>query len=396
MQLVERHIIKKSNPLHKELDDMSFLSKNLYNQALYRVRQEFFETGKYLNYSNLVKQLTQENQVDYIALPRKVSQWVLTQVDKNFVSFFKSLKSEKVKHKVRIPRYLKKNGRNLLTFTNQAISSKELKKGYLKLSGCNNKLKVLHTNIQQIRVVPQNGVYVVEVIYNQQEPELIANNNHVGVDIGLNNLATVGGNNIKPVIINGRPLKSINQYYNKKLSKLKARQDKCNNKNVNKRKIETLTRKRNNKVKDYLHKTSRMLVNHLVSNNVSKVVVGHNKEWKQDINMGKKNNQNFVQIPFNQFIQMLTYKSRLAGIEVVEREESYTSKCSFLDSETIEKHDVYAGKRVKRGLFKSNNGRLINADLNGALNILRKEIPNAFKQGYGIEVCSTPTVLTVK
>lgn len=396
MQLVERHIIKKSNPLHKELDDMSFLSKNLYNQALYRVRQEFFETGKYLNYPNLVKQLTQENQVDYIALPRKVSQWVLKQVDGNFISFFKSLKSEKVKHKVHIPKYLKKNGRNLLTFTNQAISTKELKRGYLKLSGCSNKLKVLHTNIQQVRVVPQNCVYAVEIVYNQQEPELITNNNYVGVDIGLNNLATVGGNNINPVILNGKPLKSINQYYNKKLSKLKARQDKCGNKNVNKRKIETLTRKRNNKVKDYLHKSSRMLVNHLVSKKVSKVVVGHNKEWKQDINMGKKNNQNFVQIPFNQFIQMLEYKARIKGVDVVTREESYTSKCSFLDNETIEKHDVYAGKRVKRGLFKSNNGRLINADLNGALNILRKEIPNAFEQGYGIEVCSTPTVLTVK
>ena len=395
MQLVERHIIKKSNPLYKELDNMSFLSKNLYNQALYRIRQEFFETGKYLNYKNLVKQLTKENQVDYVALPRKISQWVLKQVDGNFVSFFKSLKYEKVSHKVRIPKYLKKNGRNLLTFTNQAISTKELKRGYLKLSGCNNKLKVLHTIIQQVRVVSQNGVYVVEIIYNQQEPELLTNNNYVGVDIGLNNLVTVGGNNIKPVIINGRPLKAINQYYNKKLSKLKARQDKCKNKNTNKRKIETLTRKRNNKVKDYMHKSSRMLVNHLVSNNVSKVVVGHNKEWKQDTNMGKKNNQNFVQIPFNQFIQMLEYKARLKGIKVITREESYTSKCSFLDGETIEKHDTYMGKRVKRGLFKSNNGRLMNADLNGALNILRKEIPNAF-DGYGIEVCSTPTVLTAK
>lgn len=396
VQLVERHIIKKSNPLHKELDNMSFLSKNLYNQALYRIKQKFFETGKYLNYLNLVKQLTQENQVDYVALPRKVSQWVLKQVDSNFVSFFKSLKSENVEHKVHIPKYLKKDGRNLLTFTNQAISKKELKKGYLKLSGCENKIKIMHINVQQVRIVRKNGVYVVEIIYNQQEPELLTNNNCVGVDIGLNNLATVGGNNIKPVIINGKPVKAINQYYNKKLSKLKSRQDKCKNKNTNKRKIETLTRKRNNKVKDYLHKSSRMLVNHLVSNNVSKVVVGHNKEWKQDINIGKQNNQNFVQIPFNQFIQMLTYKARLVGIEVVEREESYTSKCSFLDGETIEKHDTYMGKRVKRGLFKSNNGRLINADLNGALNILKKEIPNAFEQEYGIEVCSTPTVLTVK
>ena len=395
MQLVEQHAIGTSNPLHKEMDRLSFLSKNLYNQALYRVRQEFFKTKKYLSYQRLNNELTQEQQADYTALPRKVSQWVLKQVNSNFVSFFKSLKSENVEHKVHIPRYLKKDGRNLLTFTSQAISLKELKQGYLKLSGCENKIKIMHTNVQQVRVVRKNGVYVVEVIYNQQEPELKTNTNYVGLDIGLNNLATVGGNNISPVIINGRPLKSINQYYNKKLSKLKSRKDKCNNKNVNKKKIETLNRKRNNKVKDYMHKTSRALVNHLVSNNVSKVVVGHNKEWKQDTNMGKKNNQNFVQIPFNQFIHMLTYKARLVGIEIVEREESYTSKCSFLDNEPIEKHDVYLGKRIKRGLFRSNNGVLINADLNGALNILRKEVPNAFT-GYGIEVCSTPTVLTVK
>ena len=396
MQLVEQHAIGTSNPFYKELDRMSFLSKNLYNQALYRVRQEFFKTKKYLNYQQLNNELTQEQQADYTALPRKVSQWVLKQVDSNFVSFFKSLKSEKVEHKVHIPRYLKKDGRNLLTFTNQAISLKELKQGYLKLSGCENKIKIMHTNVQQVRVVRKNGVYVVEVIYNQQELELKTNTNYVGIDIGLNNLATVGGNNIRPVIINGRPLKSINQYYNKKLSKLKSRKDKSNNKNVNRKKIETLNRKRNNKVKDYMHKASKLLVNHLVSNNVSKVVVGHNKEWKQDTNMGKKNNQNFVQIPFNQFIHMLTYKARLVGIEVVTREESYTSKCSFIDIEPIEKRDVYLGKRIKRGLFRSNNGFLINADLNGALNILRKEVPNAFVEGYGIEVCSTPTVLTVK
>ena len=395
MQLVEQHAIKTANPLYKELDRLSFLSKNLYNQALYRVRQEFFKTKKYLSYQRLNNELTQEHQADYTALPRKVSQWVLKQVNSNFVSFFKSLKSENVEHKVHIPRYLKKDGRNLLTFTNQAISLKELKQGYLKLSGCENKIKIMHTNVQQVRVVRKNGVYVVEVIYNYEYPELKSNNNFVGVDIGLNNLATVGGNNIKPIIINGRPLKFINQYYNKKLSKLKTRRDKCNNKNVNKKKIETLNRKRNNKVKDYMHKASRLLVNHLVSNNMSKVVVGHNKEWKQDTNMGKKTNQNFVQIPFNQFIHMLTYKARLVGIEVVEREESYTSKCSFIDNEPIEKHDVYLGKRIKRGLFRSNNGVLINADLNGALNILRKEIPNAF-DGYGIEVYSTPTVLTVK
>lgn len=395
MQLVEQHIIKKSNPLFKELDTMCFLSKNLYNQALYRVRQYYFDNKKYLSYVNNVNNLTNENNVDYISLPRKVSQWVCKQVDLNFKSFFSSLKSKKINHKVRIPQYLDKNGRNILTFTNQAISYKELKNGYLKLSGCKNKIKVLHNNIQQVRVIPQANRYVVEIIYTVPDTEVKTNTNYVGIDLGLNNLATIGGNTITPIIINGKPLKSINQFYNKKLSKLKSRQDLCKNKNVNKKKIQTLTNKRNNKIKDYLHKASRILVNHLVSNDISTIVIGHNKEWKQDINIGKKNNQKFVQIPFNTLIHMITYKSQLKGIKVIQREESYTSKCSFLDNEEICKHEKYKGNRIKRGLYKSQTGRLINADLNGALNILKKEISNAF-DGYGIEVCSTPIVLTIK
>lgn len=395
MQLVEQHIIKKSNHLYKELDKMCLLSKNLYNQSLYRVRQYYFENKKYLTYANNVYCLTQEQQVDYISLPRKVSQWVCKQVDQNFKSFFASLKSKNVNHKVRIPQYLDKNSRNILTFTNQAISQKELKKGYLKLSGCENKIKVLHNNIQQVRIIPQANRYVVEIIYTIPDVEYKTNTNYVGIDLGLNNLATIGGNTIAPTIINGRPLKSINQFYNKKLSKLKSIQDLCKNKTVNKKKIQTLTNKRNNKIKDYLHKASRILVNQLVSNDISTIVIGHNKEWKQDINIGKQNNQKFVQIPFNTFIHMITYKAQMQGIKVIQREESYTSKCSFMDNEDICKHEKYKGNRIKRGLYKSQTGRLINADLNGALNILKKEIPNAF-DGYGIEVCSTPMVLTIK
>jgi putative transposase len=395
MQLVEKHIIKKSDPLYKELDKMCLLSKNLYNQSLYRVRQYYFENKKYLTYANNVNCLTQEQQVDYISLPRKVSQWVCKQVDQNFKSFFASLKSKNVNHKVRIPKYLNKNGRNILTFTNQAISHKELKDGYLKLSGCENKIKVLHNNIQQVRVIPQANRYMVEIIYSIPDVEYKANTNYVGVDLGLNNLATVGGNTMSSLIVNGKPLKSINQFYNKRLSKLKSRQDLCKNKKVNKKKIQTLTNKRNNKIKDYLHKASRLLVNQLVSNDISTVVIGHNKEWKQDINIGKQNNQKFVQIPFNTFIHMIVYKAQMQGIKVIQREESYTSKCSFIDNEEICKHENYKGKRIKRGLYKSQNGRIINADLNGALNILKKEIPNAF-DGYGIEVCSTPVVLTIK
>ena len=395
MQLVEQHIIKKSNPLYKELDKMCLLSKNLYNQSLYRVRQYYFENKKYLTYANNVNSLTQEQQVDYISLPRKVSQWVCKQVDQNFKSFFASLKSKNVNHKVRIPKYLDKNSRNILTFTNQAISQKDIKQGYLKLSGCENKIKVLHNNVQQVRVIPQANRYMIEIIYSIPDVEYKTNTNYVGIDLGLNNLATVGGNMISPIIINGRPLKSINQFYNKKLSKLKSRQDLCKNKTVNKKKIQALTNKRNNKIKDYLHKVSRILVNYLVSNDISTIVIGHNKEWKQDINIGKQNNQKFVQIPFNTFIHMITYKAQMKGIKVIQREESYTSKCSFMDNEEICKHEKYKGNRIKRGLYKTQTGRLINADLNGALNILKKEISNAF-DGYGIEVCSTPIVLTIK
>jgi putative transposase len=395
MLLTERHIIKKSNPLYVGLDKLCFLSKNLYNQALYRIRQHYFNTKEYLNYYSNVKQLTKEKQSDYVALPAKAAQWVVKQVDQNFRSFFASLKSKKVNHKVSIPKYLEKNSRYMLTFTNQAISGKELKLGYLKLSGCSGRIKLVNTDIRQVRVIPRNRLFIVEVIYNIDEKCCSDNGNYVGIDIGLNNLATVGGNNINPVLVNGRPLKSINQFYNKELAKLKSKQDTRKNKNVNSSKIRKLTQKRNNKIKDYLHKASRKLVNRLVSNSVSKIVIGHNKNWKQDINLGKSNNQKFVQIPFNMFIHMVTYKAQLEGIEVIVREESYTSKCSFIDNEEICKHEAYKGKRIKRGLFRSYDGRLINADLNGALNILRKEIPNVFNE-YGIEVCSTPVNLFTK
>ena len=395
MLLTERHFIKKSNPLYIELDKMCFLSKNLYNQVLYRIRQHYFNTKEYLNYYYNVKQLTKEKQTDYVALPAKVAQWVVRQVDQNFRSFFASLKSKNINHKVSIPRYLGKNSRYMLTFTNQAISGKESKLGYLKLSGCSSRIKLIHTDVRHVRVIPRNKLFIVEVIYNIDEKHCCDNDNYVGIDIGLNNLATVGGNKINPVIVNGRPLKSINQFYNKVLAKLKSRQSTCKNKSANSNKIRKLTQKRNNKIKDYLHKASRKLVNHLVSNNVSKIIIGHNKNWKQDINLGKSNNQKFVQIPFNIFIHMVTYKSQLNGIEVIVREESYTSKCSFLDNEEICKHETYKGKRIKRGLFRSYDGKLINADLNGALNILRKEIPNVFNK-YGIEVCSTPIDLSIK
>lgn len=394
MTLVEQHTIKPSNPLYSELATACFLSKNLYNQALYRVRQHFFKTEGFLNKYNLINEMTEEQQVDYTSLPRKVSQQIIGMVDQNFKSFFGSLKSKKVDHKVSIPKYLDKQGKFILIYTNQAVSNPILRQGLLKLSGIENTIKLVHTDVQQVRVVPRKNKFIVEVLYRKEPKKQVQGNKSVGIDLGLSNLATVGTNYGNPFIINGRPLKSVNQYYNKQLANLQARRDKLGNKAINKHEIQVLTNKRNNKVKDYLHKASRLLVNQLVSNDVVTDYNGCNKEWKQDINIGKSNNQKFVQIPHSMFISMLKYKCELEGITVIVREENYTSKCSFLDNEEICKHDEYLGKRIKRGLFRTASGRLVNADLNGALNILRKEIPNAF--GYGIEVCSTPSVLTVK
>lgn len=388
MNLVERHIIKENSLYFKELDNLCFLSKNLYNSTLYHFRQHYFKTGKYLGYPTLCKQFVKDDNVDYRSLPSKVSQWTMKLVDKNYSSFF-ALKKKGMD--CNIPKYLEKDGRYPVYYNQQAISTKI--KGYVKLSGTDVVIKTDKVPVQ-VRVIPEGNHIVVEIVYNKQEPEKVKDNGiYAGIDIGLNNLATVCLTNSKGFIINGRPLKSINQYYNKKKANLKSELEKRNKKKTSKR-LDSLYIKRKNKVNDYMHKASSILVNQLVSNNVSKVVIGKNIGWKQEINIGKRNNQNFVQIPHAKFIQMVAYKCQLKGIEVVTREESYTSKCSFIDNEKICKHDSYKGKRVKRGLFRSESGIYINADLNGALNILRKEV-GEFDYDP-IEVCSSPKKLFIR
>lgn len=390
MTLVEQHIIKKSDSRYAELYSVCHLSKNLYNVGLYRTRQYYFENKKFLNYCSLTSLLTKENDVDYRALPAKVSQQTLKLVEQNFKSFFGGIKVKG--NKTKLPKYKDKGGVFTTTYTSQAISKKELKKGIIKLSKVESTFKTSKTNIQQVRIIPKNNKIVVEVVYIIDNIEALADNErYASIDLGLNNIATVSSNVMKPFIINGKPLKSINQYYNKKLANLKS---KLKNDKKSSKRIRNLTDKRGNKIKDYLHKSSTILVNQLVSNDLNTLVIGNNKGWKQDINIGKRNNQQFVQIPHAVFIKMLEYKCKLKGINVLLTEESYTSKCSFLDDEDIKKHKVYRGNRIKRGLFKSSEGVLINADVNGSLNILKKVVG---KFNYNpIEVCSTPTVITVE
>ena len=387
MILVERHIIKKTNSLYKELDMLCFLSKNLYNSALYTVRQFYFENKKYINWININNQFIKDKQTDYYALPCKVSQQTLKMVDQNMKSFFNALKAKNSKPK--LPKYLDKTkGRFVVTYTNQAISKTELKKGYIVLSKTNIRIKTKIHDVQQVRIVPQNNVIVVEVLYKADCKSNISDiRKYCGVDFGLDNLMSCGFSDVRPMLINGRPLKSINWHYNKKKAELQSLLKNKYTSNM----LTNLTIKRNNKISNYLHKSSRLFINYLVSNDITDVVIGYNKEWKQGINIGRVNNQNFVNIPYYKLLNMLTYKCELLGITVHITEESYTSKCSFLDNEEICKHDDYKGKRIKRGLYKSSDGRLINADINGALNILKKVIGEY--EYDPILVCSMPLVL---
>lgn len=394
MYLIEKHIINSNHSLYNECDRLCFLSKNIYNQALYNVRQHFFQTKQYLNY-NSNYHVTKEQEC-YSYLPTKVFCQTVKMVDKNFKSFFALLKNKTVKNK--LPKYLDiTKGRYLTIFPKQALGLREFKRSgkvHLSKTDIYVNTKVSDFNlIKEVRIVPRLRQYVIEIVYFKQEKEIKDNNIVASIDLGLNNLATVTYNNgDSPQIINGRPLKSINQYFNKNKAHY---QSKFQGNQKNSRRISNLTNKRNNKINDYLHKASRELVNQLVSKGISTLVIGKNANMKQDINLGKVNNQNFVQLPIMRFADMVKYKCELEGINVIFHEESYTSKCSFLDNEEICKHEAYLGKRVKRGLFKSTQGYFINADVNGSYNIMRKAVPNAFVNGIeGLGV--NPIVLTIK
>ena len=395
MQLTETIIINKGSKYYKECERLTHLSKNLYNAALYTIRQEYIKNKKYLNFYALNNLFVKDKNIDYYALPAKVSQQTLKLVDQNFKSFFKLLKLKiagKYTDPVKLPKYLNKTGHQVVIYTNQAISKKELKKHKIKLSGSIINLTIRETinNINQIRIVKHDttNTFNIEIVYTVQEEKLLSDNKrYAAIDIGVNNLATVSSNVLKPFIINGKPLKSINQYFNKNASILKSKNK------IKTNRYRSLCKKHKNKINDYLHKASRYIINQLVSQNINTLVVGKNKYWKQEINNGKQNNQNFISIPHAKFINLLKYKCLLVGINFIEHEEAYTSKCSFLDNEKVCKHEQYLGKRIKRGLFKSANNKLINADLNGSLNILKKAI-GEFQ--YSIEVCSTPIVINLQ
>jgi len=378
MQKVEQHIIDRSNPYWVKIDDATFRSKNLYNATLYELRQHFFVTGKSKSDSQLAREM--KSNPDYCALPRKVSQWVLKQVDHDWQAFWKAHQSykghpQRFTARPQLPRDKNKTqGRNLLTYTIQALSRPALRDGVIFPSQLDIHIQTQldPTTIQQVRVVPRRTHYVVEVVYNETvdlappDPDKIA-----GVDVGLNNLAAVTSNqqDFQSFLVNGRPLKSINQHYNKARARLQAQ---LPAEQFTSHRLDRLTDRRNRQVRHFLHHASRQVIDRLVEQGIGTLVIGKNNGWKQQLAIGKRNNQQFVSIPHARFIDMLTYKAQRAGIQAILTEESYTSKCSFLDNEPIQKHTHYAGKRVKRGLFRAGDGRIINADINGGLTLSEK------------------------
>ena len=396
MQLTERHIIKSTEPRFAEIDQLAFKSKNLYNVANYVIRQNYIYGWGYVKY-NEMNRLMKFHEA-YKALPAKVSQQILMILDKNWKSFFEVVKvykadSSKFTGRPKLPKYKDKaKGRNLLVYTIQAISSKQLRNGVIKFSGTelSIKTKINPDRICQVRLIPKCDCYVIEVIYNEPESTISDDKFIASIDLGLDNLVALTSNQpgFVPLLINGRPLKSINQFYNKRKARLQS-QLKGNRKSSPR--IQRLTRCRNQKVDNYLHHASRAIVDILVTQRIGTLVIGKNAQWKTDINLGKQTNQNFVSIPHARCIEMLEYTAFLVGIKVIVQEESFTSKANFLSLDPIpvygktEKEPVFTGKRIKRGLYKALTGQLINSDVNGSYNILRKAIPNAFSDG--IESC---------
>jgi putative transposase len=390
MQLVERHVIKRADPRFAAIDAASFASKNLYNAANYVVRQSFIHEGVYLNYYEMHHRM-KDHEV-YQALPAKVAQWVLRLLEKNWLSYFAACAAwqadpSKFLGHPKLPGYKdKQRGRNLLIYTTQALSVPALRAGWIVPSMLGINVKTRVKSVQQVRIIPRIGFYVVEVIYEQEPiPAVVNPALRAGVDIGLNNLAMLTSDKpgFVPRVVNGRPVKSIYQFYNKRRAELQSRLGAAHTS----QRLERVTTKRTRRIDLYLHTASRRLIDLLVAEGIGTLVIGKNPLWKQEMNLGKRNNQNFVSVPHARFIEMLRYKAELVGIEVMITEESHTSKASFLDADPLPVFDpsqptpMFSGKRVKRGLYRAADGTPINADVNGAYNIIRKVAPEAFTQG---------------
>lgn len=398
---VEQQVISKTHPFYKTIDKMCFMSKNLYNYANYIIRQEFIRSSKYINYYIMNKTLKTSD--DYKNCMSQPANCVLRRLDKTWKSYFSAIKDwsknpSKYLGKPQLPKYKKKNGRYVWEIPNNSCYFDDNHNLRFRLRMLQAKDWIWKTHaagrLIQVRFVPRGSAYVMEIITEVEVPDIFQQKSSriASIDLGVNNLVTLT-NNIgeRPIIINGKGIKSINQYYNKQRAKLQS-DLMLRNKQSWSKSLEVLTRKRFNRVKNFMHNASRYIVNWCVKYNIDTIVVGKNDGWKQNVRLCKSSNQNFVGIPYEMLIRQIQYKAEEQGIKVVLTEESYTSGTSFLDSEIPCKENYNYSRRIKRGLFQASS-TLINSDVNGSLQIMKKAFPNSF--GYGIEGNLTPLVINV-
>lgn len=406
-----KHLSKDDYLTIKEL---CHAAKNLANEAIYNVRQYYFTEGEFLKYEKNYALL--KNSLNYKALNSNMAQQILKEVDGSFKSFFGLLKLAKqgkyAFKDCKLPHYLPKNGYTTLVI------------GFVRLNGnklilpFSNGFKKTHKSVEitippvlldkivkEIRIIPKANARFFEIQYIYEAECIQRNlntNNALALDLGINNLITAVSNAGKSFIIDGRRLKSINQRFNKENARLQSIKDKQHfgKKTTNRQKA--IARDRNNKVNDYMNKAARKVIDYCITNDIGTLIVGYNETFQCSSNIGKRNNQNFVNIPYGQLRYKLEYLCKLNGIVFVKQEESYTSKASFWDKDKIPVYNAdnpgeyrFSGNRVHRGLYKTATGKTFNADVNGALNIMRKSSVVSLAALYGRGEVDTPVRIRI-
>lgn len=390
MYLTVKQQLKKLNKdEYLTLRELSHIAKNLSNEALYNVRKVYFKEDKYLSYQENYKLLKESK--NYKLLNSNMAQQIIKEIDGSFKSFLALLKLAKngeYNDKINIPKYLEKDDFSTLIIGFIRIKDNKLKIPYsYQFRKNHNYIEIKippilrDKKIKEIRIVPKAKARFFEIQYIYEVAEIqrkINTNKALAIDFGVNNLATCVTSDGNSFIIDGKKLKSINQWYNKENSRLESIRVKQGYENKTNRQNKN-TIKRNNRVNDYISKSARLILNYCIKNKIDCIVCGYNSNFQRNNNIGKINNQNFYNIPFGKLYKKIEYLSKLYGIKFIIQEESYTSKASFLDGDFIpildeieNKKIEFSGKRIKRGLYQAKNGELINADVNAALNILAK------------------------
>ncbi len=411
---IKQQVKQLSKEDYKNLRELSHIAKNLTNEAIYNVRQSYFNEGKYLNYEKNYALL--KNSENYKSLNSNMAQQILKEVDSMFQSFFGLIKlAEKGRYSfkdIKLPYYLPKDSFTTLVigfvrFNGNQLTipySQSYKKGHKGIT-INLPPKLAGKKVKEIRIIPKSKARFFEIQYCYEAEEIQSNldENHVlAVDLGVDNLAACVTSKGKSFIIDGKRLKSINQWFHKENARLQCIKDKQKFGKKSTNKQQTIRRNRNNKVNDYMNKSARMIINYCLNNDIGTLVCGYNKTFQRNSDIGKKNNQNFVNIPFGKLREKFRYLCKLYGIKYIEQEESYTSKASFFDEDIIPVYNqdtpqtyTFSGKRIKRGLYQCGNGKTLNADINGALNILKKSNVVSLTGLYGRGELDTPIRIRV-